>query len=222
MELRIGRQRQSFIPLQTFRAQWGLPDCFNVAYFEPKDWEVGSIEGSRAALASVKQRVLQTVPDRLPLADLLISVEQLAAVFERELEMANTQIRLRPVELEFAVSGFRDILQTAAYRLIQLFYAHRDSTTPAAVEFDFLAVYHDWLDDTVRISAVSYRFEQAQLQLEVRLVYNAYGRVGLEVEMAGQKHYVLDMALACPAASFMRDLCEGTTQALCRALLAFG
>jgi hypothetical protein len=171
------------------------------------------------ALARLKQRLLQAIPEQLLFSELMTTIEQVTDVFAAELETANVQVRLRPVEVDFAVSGFRDILQAAAYRLIRLAYARREA---AILDFDFLAVYQDWLDDTVRVSPVSHPYEQEQRQFAVRLIYNAYGRVGLIVTSAGQTYYVLDMALACPAASFMRDLCAETMQAICRALATAG
>jgi hypothetical protein len=146
------------------------------------------------------------------------AVEGLTSTFQMELEEANMQIGLRPVEVDFAVSGFRDILQAAVYRLIQLFYTRRDKAAGICEEFDFGAIYQDWLNGSVRVSAATHPYQHNNLQLEVRLVYNAYGRVGLEVSTGQETYYVLDMSLACPAAGFMRDVCGEVMQALCRAL----
>ena len=58
MQLTIAEDTHTFIPLQAFRSQWGLPDDFNLAHFEPKDWQgLGSLDGSGKALATVRQRV---------------------------------------------------------------------------------------------------------------------------------------------------------------------
>jgi hypothetical protein len=50
------------------------------------------------------------------------------------------------------------------------------------------------------------------------VVYNAYGRVGLKVQVADEVHYIADMALACPASNYMLELCGAVSQALYKAL----
>ena len=93
---------------------------------------------------------------------------------------------------------------------------------PGQVEekFDFPAVYQSWLDDSTRVSSTVHLYRQGETEFRVRVLNNVYGRVGLEVEAAGKKSYVLDMALACPATSYMRGLCGEVAQRLCRSLVA--
>jgi hypothetical protein len=220
MQLVVHQQSQTFIPIQTFRAQWELPPDFGMALFEPKDWEVGSMEGAGGILLAVKERVVAAVQPQLTLPELMAAVEALTLIFETELAQANLQIGLRPEEVDFAVSGFRDILQAAAFRLIQLSYTGGDE--PLCRQFDYLAVYQTWLDDSVRVSSVAHAYRNEALLCEIRVIYNAYGRVGLEIKNGPETYYVMDMSLACPAASFMRDLCGEVAQALCRALTPAG
>lgn len=221
MVLKIEGQDRTLISVQAFRQQWGLPVSFGVAYFEPKDWEgLGSIEGAGAPLAIIKQRLIEAIEADLALPDLIAAVARLTALFQHELERANDQIGLREVEVDFAVSGFRDILQATAYELTRLFYANKRDLGQACAEFDFLAVYQGWLNDWVRMSGTKYNYEQAGVEFGVWIIYDAYGRVGLKVEVggAGTVFYVQDTASGCPAASYMRDLCGATVRALCQAL----
>lgn len=176
------------------------------------------MEGAGAVLLAVKQQIIAAVPAQIQPVELTAVVEALTLTFQSELEKVNEQVGLRPVEVDFAVSGFRDILQAAVYQLIHLFYTHRDRRTELCHLFDFAAIYQTWLNGSVRVSAAAHPYQYNGLEFEVRLIYNVYGRVGLEIKMAGEVYYVTDMSLACPAASYMRDLCSETAQALCRAV----
>ena len=220
MQLLIEQQYQTLIPMPNFREQWGLPQEFGVALFEPKAWsDLGSIEGAGRELALVRQRVAQAVPAPPRPADLIAVVETLTRYFEQELEAVNVQIGLRAVEIDFAVAGFQDVLQAAAYQLIQLVQLYRAEPGQIAEQFDFSAVYQSWLDDSVRISTTIHLYRQGETEFKVRVLNNIYGRVGLAIEAAGEIYYVLDMGLACPAASYMRGLCGEVAQRLCQILV---
>jgi hypothetical protein len=220
MQLAIAGQTHTFISLPIFRSRWGLPDDFNLAYFEPKDWQgLGRLEGSGKGLAIVRQRVLEVVPQIITLTDLISQVEALTDLFQRELAAINPQIGLREVEVDFAVAGFADITQAVAYQLLRLSHTYRHDPTQIEPAFDFLAIYQSWLDASARLSATPHSYSYENVQYEVQVVYNAYGRVGLSVQVAGEVYYVADMSLACPASNYMLDLCREVAQALCLALL---
>jgi hypothetical protein len=219
MQLTIAESTHTFIPLQAFRSQWGLPDNFNLAHFEPKEWQgLGSLDGSGKALATVRQRVIEAVPPTVTLAGLISQVEGLINLFQRELAVINSQIGLRDVEVDFAVAGFADVTQAVGYHLMQLGHIHRHDPSQISSNFDFSAIYQSWLDTSVRISTTTHLYAHENVQYEVQIVYNAYGRVGLKVLVADEVYYVADMALACPASAYMMDLCEEVAQALCLAL----
>jgi hypothetical protein len=167
----------------------------------------------------VRQRVVQAIPVLLRPADLMAGVEALTRCFEQELQAANVQIGLRAVEIDFAVAGFEDMLQAAAYRLIQLSQKYRQEPARIEGKFDFGEVYQTWLDDSVRISAKTYLYHWRETEFKVRVLNYIYGRVGLEVAVAGQRYYVLDTGLACPAASYMRGLCGEVAQKICQNLV---
>lgn len=184
--------------------------------FETKEWQgLGSVEGAGQALATVRQQVLQAVPTQLTLPGLRPIVTELTNLFRRELEIANQQIGLRPVEVDFAVSGFYDILDAMVFHLFDL--THRYSAEEIHKHFDFDRVYQAWLDASVRVSTVKHIYRHKDIEFQVRVVYNIYGHVGLEVEVANRRYYTLDMSLACPASTYMRDLCREVAQRLCRA-----
>jgi hypothetical protein len=219
MQLKIKGKEQNFIPIQRFRELWGLPESFRVALFEAKDWtDLGSLERAGDSLLVIKHQVIQAVAAEIALPDILPAVETLAVVFRRELEAANMAIGLREVEVDFAVSGFQDILQAVAYALLQLAYGQRHEPAQICRAFDFLAIYQTWLNDSVRVSGTPHLYEHQGLKFETRVVYYAYGRVGLQIAVDDQVYYVLDMSLACPAASYMRDLCSEMAEVICRAL----
>ncbi|MBA3531837.1 MAG: hypothetical protein H0T73_07960 [Ardenticatenales bacterium] len=220
MELLIENQRRTLEPLGTFRRQWGLPESFGVAYFEPKEWDgLGTMDGSREALATLQARVVAAVPALVKASDLLREVERLTALFHREFDEANAQVGLRDVEVEYAVAGFENVLQSVASHLVLLAYTHHADPEQIREAFDFSALYHNWLDGTARVSFTVHPYEHGNHRFEVRMLNDAYGRVGMEVRVADEVHYVLDTSLACPAARYMKTLCETVAQPLCEALI---
>jgi hypothetical protein len=223
MELTIDNQLRKFIPLADFQKAWHLPHDFGVAHFEPKNWDdLGSIAGAGSALTGIKQIVLQAVPAHISLNQLMPTVDRLVTGFRIALEAANQQIGLRPVEVDFAVAGFQDILQDVVYRLIQLHQLHRQNITSLQSDFDFNAVYQHWLDNGTRVAVQPKCYEYNGQTFRVYLIYNPYGRVGFKVAItagaAEQIFYVADFSLACPAAAFMRSLAEEVSLALSRSL----
>ncbi|MCL4301880.1 MAG: hypothetical protein KJ077_39660 [Anaerolineae bacterium] len=219
MQLTIDGQPHTFIPLAAFRREEGLPEEFTLAYFEPKDWQgLGTLDGSGKALAALRQRMLEAVPAAVTLAELIPQIQALADHFHAELTAINQQIGLREVEVEFAVAGLADVLQSVAYQLVQLSHTYRHDPSQVQAHFDFSGLYQNWLDASVRVSATTQIYTHQNVMYQVRVIYNPYGRVGLKVEVAGEVYYVTDLALACPALHYMQDLCSAMAQALCTAL----
>ncbi len=216
-QLKLHHQSYPLTTLPVFRKEWGLPDEFSVAYFEPKDTAgLGSLEGASSALALVKQRVLQSVPAKTRVADVMTYAEGLSRIFEPELTAVNTQIGLKPVEIEFAVAGFEDVLRSVAYKLIELQYTHRQNPQQIEADFDFATIYQDWLDDSTRLGGLVHNYEASPPQFEVQIIYNVYGRIGLAVTVNEEIYYVYDPTLSCPASNFMLNFSEAAAMALCR------
>lgn len=206
-------------PIQSFRVKWGLPNSFQMAYFESKEWEgLGSLDGAGPALAIARQHVIQAVPSQITFTKLISTVDDLSHIFRQELGAANAQVGLQTVEVDFAVSGFNDVLQAAAYRLVELFQNHRHDLAQIRDKFDFADIYQKWLDNSVQVSTTTHIYEHVDTQFKVRIIYNIYGHIGLEVAVADELYYVLDMSLACPASSYMYELCSQVARALCMAL----
>ncbi len=219
MQLTINNKTRQFIPIHTFRAEWNLPNEFSVAFFEPKDWTgLGSLEGAGEPLQKLQQQVLQSIPPQLTLADLLPLVQLLTNTFHQQLDAANTQIGLKTVEIDFAVAGFHDVIQSVAYKLVQLAHTYPNNLPLALSKFSFTEAYFSWLNDSVQVSTTKHVYINGDTQFEVYVVNYAYGRVGLEVHIAGDCIYVADTGLACPAAGYMQDLCADVSTAMCQAL----
>ena len=220
MELRIQNQPQQFIPIQAFRTTWDLPDDFALANFEPENRQgLGSLEGSGAVLGQVKQAVVQAVPDSVLVADLFSSVTQLATDFQHHLQAVNLEIGLREPEIDFARVGFEDILYGAVDEFVRLHQQYRSTPDDICRQFKYDRVYWRWLNAGVRVGTSAKTYQCRDRMFEAFIIYNPYGRVGLEVHVDDQVHYVLDTALACPAASYMKGLCQAVAEALCAALV---
>ncbi len=219
MQLTLDGITPTFISLADFRVQWGLPDEFALVLFEPKDWDVGSMDGSGRAMTALRQHVIAGVPAQVSLTELLPRVEALVNLFEREMLAINTQIGLREVEVDFAVAGFADVMRGAAYQLIQLGQECRGNLAEVRRRFDFGVVYQGWLDASARLAGKTYAYTSQNRHFEIQTIYNPYGRVGLKIRVENEDYYVTDLTLACPAASFMQGLCYGVAQGLAEALV---
>jgi hypothetical protein len=216
MKLKINHQLQEFTPIQEFRAQWDLSDEFDMNYFEPKDLTgLGSIEGAGDALAEMKQNVIASVPETITPINILNVIDLLVKDFQYQLQIANKHVGLRFHDVGFAVAGFEDVLRSAAYELLQLNHTYQGDITQIRQNFDFPAVYQNWLDDSARLSASVHVYQHDDQQFEVRVVNHIYGRVGLEVSVANEIYYITDKSLACPGESYMYGLCLGVACQLC-------
>jgi hypothetical protein len=223
MYLTIEGQPREFISLKSFRAERGLPAEFDVDYFERKIWvglgSMNSVHATRG-LEMMKQEVLKSVPASLKPKDLLRAVDELAQIFRSYFEESNRHIGLKPEEVDFAVSGFLNVMRDVAYELLRLHQLYRGDLNRIRDAFDFDSVYQHWLDSSTRISAMTHIYVHGEHPLKVRVIYNVYGRVGLEVRDEGQVFYLEDMSLACPASNYMGGLCEETTEKLCQTLFS--
>lgn len=216
-KLRVGQDVHEFEVLTTIQQRWNLPPEFNIAYFEPKDWsDLGSMEGAGAELQQIRRSMMVAVPKQTNLANVLTHVDALAYHFRRAMIVANEKIGLRPVEIDFAVSGFDDVMRAVAYRLIELGQMYPQAPQTMAADFDFGAIYQAWLDDSAMVSGKVHTYEHDGQQFSVQVIYNAYGRFGLAVSPAHEDdtHYVFDPSLACPAADYMRSLCGAVAERL--------
>lgn len=222
MRLTVAGQLRDFISLKRFRAERELPRDFNIDHFEPKIWVgLGAMDSRRATdgMEILKQEVLKAVPTTVEMNDLLKAVDEIGKVFFFQLQAANTHIHLKDEEVDFAVSGFNNVMRDVAYRLLQLNHTHQGDRDTIRSAFSFHQVYYHWIDSSARISGVAHLYSHRGITFKVQVIYNVYGRVGLEVVQDDQVFYLEDTSLACPASSYMMTLCEGTTKKLCEALL---
>ena len=222
MQLTIDNHLQTFVPLHTFRGHWKLPVEFGVGRFSPKDWDgLGKLDtAGNQALTMLRRHILQAVWPALKLDHLLQQSDSLAAVFRRELETSvNVHVHLRAVEIDFAVAGFHDVLQKMAYSLTRLHHMHRGAAAAIRAEFNPTVIYYEWLDSSARLAADTRVYAHNDTEFTVRVVYNAYGRVGLVVHVDGETHYLLDSTLACPASNYMQSLLVAVGEVVCAAFL---
>lgn len=196
MQFIIEGKPREFIPIKIFREKHHLADDFSVALFEPKDFAgLALIDNAGSALNELREALLAAIPDDIAVSDVLLCVDTLREMFRAGLHGSNQLIGLKPEEVEFAVSGFGDVLMNWAYHLIQTRGA------PA----DFSAIYHDWLQNSLRISQTKHAYQHDKTW-HIQIVNHAYGRMGLQVEMQAEQFYVLDGIYACPAQGYMQAL----------------
>lgn len=213
MQLMLDDRPREFMPIRAFRDTYQLPDSFGVNYFEPKNYTgLGSIEGAHRQLHDLRQAMLNHLPATVHIGDLLFLKDQLQALFETYLKGINAAIGLQIVEIDFAVAGFGDVLETWVYALV----GHRSqSFTPPP---NFEDIYQAWLNSTVRLSQTMHPYENNGDLWRVQIVNHVYGRAGLRVETADGVQYVEDGRLACPTENFMHHLLVEITTRLMNAL----
>lgn len=206
MILHIEGALRQFIDIQAFREAHNLPYSFGIATFEPKDYAgLASLDHAGDALAYVRDAVLAAIPDSLTLSELMDFIPALAAAFQRALYTVNDRVKLKDVEIEFAVSGFSDVLH-------RLLYARLEVETGTSLMTDFAAVYQGWLNDSARVSTTVHAYLHQAATWQVQVVNHAYGRVGLLIRTTDKTHYVRDGTLACPAEGYMTRLLAVVSQ----------
>ncbi|MCI0709329.1 MAG: hypothetical protein L0154_04120 [Chloroflexi bacterium] len=200
MHLTTDGESHEFINVKAYRQQHGLPETFSVALFEPKDFTgLAAIDKAGAEMNELRQAILDTVPEKLTIANVLATADTLQELFRNGLYGINERIGLKVVEVEYAVAGFGDVLRNWVYALIR---AQSARVEPP----DFQQVYHDWLNSSARLSQRVHDYDHRQQQWQVQIVNNAYGRVGLRVQRGDMVDYVDDGVYACPAEGYMTVL----------------
>ncbi len=192
MELILNHMRHRLIPIRQFWAEYHLPNTFGVTYFEPKDdTGLARIDGAGEALTLLRQTVLAGIPTPLHLtADFL---DDYAHLFITTLRKVNPSIGLKEVEMEYAFGGFADMLNT-------WFYDHIRATQTQTPTTPFDSLYDEWVASSGRRSEKIHSYGDSW---HIRLLNNAYGRVGLQVDMPTKTVYVHDTTYLCPAEGFM-------------------
>lgn len=197
MQIHDNGQTYNFIPTKEFRETYSLPTSFGIAQFEPKDFSgLGAIDKAGSAMNELQNALINAVPDPIKLPELLTLVDTLRELFRSGLHGINDIIKLKIEEVEFAVSGFSDVLTAWAYKLVQ--------TRGAGA--DFKAVYNAWLHDSIRVSQNKYSYDHNGNTWQIQTVNYAYGRLGLRVQIDDSLYYVQDRVYACPAHGYMLTL----------------
>lgn len=213
MRLIVAGQLQNFVPLKTYREVHHLPDSFSVALFEPKDFAgLAAIDKGGAEMNELRQGMLNSIPETFSLVDALTLADTLQAVFRNGLYGINETIGLKVVEVEYAVAGFGDVLRDWIYGLI------RSQSTQSAVP-QFQQIYMDWLNSSTRLSQQVHDYQCNAETWHIKVINNAYGRVGLRVQRGDTVDYVQDGVYACPAEGYMTTLLAEITAHLTTGLV---
>jgi len=208
MDIIINHQRHTLTPIRQFRLDYHLPDNFGVAHFEPKDFTgMASIDGAGDALDSLRQAIVDIVLPRTTPIPTFETIEKIIRQFDKALRTVNQHIGLRDVEIGYATSGFGDMLNAWLYEQMR---AHQ--TKSIAMPFD--QVYADWVANSGRRSEKMYVYPHQNMEWQIRLLNNAYGRMGLQVDMPDKTVYVHDTAYLCPAEGFVHQLLRDVVKKL--------
>lgn len=200
--LKLNDSLITLLDLPSFRQTYQLPPEFGITLFEHKDYTgLGRVDHSGTALNELRAAIIEAIPAQLPFNDLLNFLPRLANLFRVKLYEINEKVGLRPVEVDFAAAGFEDIGQAFVYALL-----HAKATGTPMVEF--VKIYQDWLDSTVRVAHTQYSYSYRNQEWQIQILSTAYGRMGLVIQTAEGTFYVRDTTYACPVANYMSGLMQ--------------
>lgn len=200
MKLLINDQEHTLIELKTFREAHQLPESFGVECFENKDYTgLASIEKAGTVMNRLRDNVLRAIPQTITMVDLMGFMTDLGDTFRAELSAINDQVNLKDVEIDYAVSGFQDVCQAFGFEIIR-------ATTQKHPLIPFVAIYMNWLNDSVRLSYPAQDYEHNSTTWQVQIINTAYGRSGLFITIKDKTIAVHDARLACPAEGYMFTL----------------
>jgi hypothetical protein len=210
--LKLNGHAITLLDLTNFRQTYQLPPEFGITLFEHKDYTgLGRVDHSGMALHDLRAAVMGAIPAKLPVNDLLDFMPRLANLFRVKLYEINEAVGLRPVEVDFAAAGFEDIGQAFAYAVL-----HARASRTAMVEF--VKIYQDWLDSTVRVAHTEYRYLYRNQQWQIQILSTAYGRIGLVIQTTEGTFHVRDTTYACPVANYMSGLMQEMMAAVYQAV----
>jgi hypothetical protein len=203
MRLQLDGKWHDLIPLAEFKARYQLPHDFGIALFEPKDYTgLGRLDQAGDALQRLLRETLSAVPVNLQWPALFDVLAQVLRTFGSTLEAINPTVGLRPVEVEFAVSGLGDLCQHFGYELMRLKVLNQPLPDEIAH-----TLYHDWVNTSVRVSSTRHAYHVGSIKWQIQLLNTIYGRVGFIIYHSnGHIDYVQDDRYACPADAFMLRL----------------
>jgi hypothetical protein len=203
MRLQIDGDWHELIPLTEFKTRFQLPPDFGISLFEPKDYTgLARLDQAGDALQRLQRETVVAVPEVLQWPKLFTVLDQVQQTFASTLDALNPSVGLRPVEVEFAVSGLGDLCQLFGYELMRI-YALKQPL-PQELPHD---LYQQWLNSSVRISSTRHAYRHDDAEWQIQILNTIYGRVGFIIHLAAkERFYVQDSLYTCPADAFMLRL----------------
>jgi hypothetical protein len=203
-------------PLAAFCQTHGLPDGFGVMFFEPEGALGYHPVWQKTALLQEVAQVLHTaVPRHIPLAQLTELPGTLAYMLQNEVVTRGAEAGLLRDDVEQVATDLQNILEPAAYKLVELYYQHGEDNTAVAEHFDMLAIYQEVLDSTLFLGTRAHSYPHAGQTWIIHVIYSVYGAIGLQLQTAAETHYLEDRTLAFPALDFLASTGILLGQALC-------
>jgi hypothetical protein len=173
----------------------------------PKDdTNLGHIDRAKIELQIVHQAVMGAVPTSPPPSWIALALE-LQQVFHRQLSAINPKVGLKRTEIEYAVVGFGQVIQSFTHRTVAAFLKGKPVQS-------FETIYRDWLNDSLQGLLPGFYYTHKGQNWYIRILRHAYGRIGMMIQTKNETHYVWDSELACPAEGFMYSLLRDVIERL--------
>jgi hypothetical protein len=204
MKLQINGETCHLIPIREFRIRNLLSPEFGINAFLPKDYtDLGRIDEAKTELQWVHAAVVASVPNDPPPSWMGMTLE-LQEVFHTQLIVINQKVGLRRSEIEYAVLGFGEVVQSFVNGLINAWMCRQPIPS-------FEEVYSDWLNRTTQLSQRVFDYAHQGKNWEIRLIKHAYGVMGLAIDTGENIYYIRDAERQCPAEGFMFNLIKEVT-----------
>lgn len=218
MQLTIDGTQHTLQPIATLRQTAELSPDFGVQLFEPGLAPNHSFWQASQTLNQIGQKVVGAIPFHVPVGQITDQPNLLADLFERELVAQAAGLDIARDELENTAMTFRNVLESACYKLFELYYVHKDLTQVKA-QFDMQEIYQGVLDGSLFLATQQHAYTTpAGDTWRVQLIYTLYGPTGLFIERPAGPKLVLDPETIFPAYTFLEQLCHRSGSSLAQAL----
>lgn len=215
---------QQLVPLEEFRTAHNLPNTFDITLFEPTGITYHPVWSQKTMLANLHEHLYTVVPEKIPLPQLNQIPHMLALIFQNEMITRGADAGLEVDDVEQVATDLQNILETAAYKLLELFYQQGQSYTAVGQQFDNTAVYQEVLDSTVHLGTTEHTYQHHDQTWTIHVIHTVYGPLGLHITSptTPDPHLVADRTLAFPALDFIASTGLALSQAMCAGFLRAG
>lgn len=217
MKLTIDGEMRKLIPAAEFREAHGLPEAFTLGRFVTADAPYNRFWfNENNQFDGLEEQLLRVVPSYIDLSNLTEVPQIVANVFEQQLVNLGIDMELTRDEVEITATDFRNVLEPAVYKLVELNYLNQGDKAVVQAQFDIDTIYQEVIDSTVFVNGQAHTYQHGEEMWEIHTVHTAFGPLAMRVETAaGDIYYIEDRTVAFPAIDLIHELSVALGQSIC-------